>query len=183
MMEGLISDEYKALLQAKHAAKPWGGAGKSWVPHIAPLLNRFPAGSSVLDFGCGRGTFKTAMLELRPDLEILEYDPGVAGKDVLPRFPVTYVVCTDVMEHVEGDKVEMTLRLLDFLARDGIFFNIDTALSKSFLPDGRNTHITIHPAEWWLRELRLCLVGFRWTVVEATRSRLVVHGRRVWADE
>lgn len=179
-MEALISDEYKALLAKKHADKPWGGAGKSWAPIIAPILNHFNEGFTILDYGCGRGTFKPAMEVLRPDSIITEYDPGVAGKDILSWTPVDYIVCTDVMEHVEQQFVPKTLSTLNFLAVHGIFFNIDVALSKSFLPDGRNTHITIKPTTWWKEQLNGNFPGMKWTVLEETKSRLVIHGMRDW---
>lgn len=177
-MEKLISPKYKAQLTAKHKDKPWGGAGNSWVPMIAPLLNRFPQDITMLDFGCGRGTFRPAMLRLRPDAIITEYDPGVEGKDVLLWSPVDYVVCTDVMEHVERAHIDETFRVLNFLAMGGIFFNIDTAPSRSFLPNGANTHITIEPASWWTKKLEEFFPGMDWTIHEVTRSRLVVSGVR-----
>ena len=177
-MKVLISEEYKALLTEKHTHKPWGGAGKSWVPMIAPLLNALPDNPTILDFGCGRGTFKPAMLEFRPDAVITEYDPGVPGKDTLDMTPVDYVVCTDVMEHVEEDKVVDTLRTLNFLAIHGVFFNIDTAPSKSFLPDGRNTHITIYPTDWWKEQLNEHIPEMKWTVHEESKARIVISGVR-----
>lgn len=178
-MADLISDDYKHLLTKKHDDKPWGGAGKSWVPHILPLLNKFPSGPiTILDYGCGRGTFKPAIEELHPDVVVAEYDPGVKGKDVLPLRPVDYVVCTDVMEHVEEQYVADTLRMINWLAITGVFFNIDLALSKSFLPDGRNTHITIKPAKWWLEQLDTHIPEMKWTVHEESRGRIVVSGWR-----
>lgn len=179
-MDNLISKEYRELLTKKHDDKPWGGAGHSWVPMIAPLLNRFGAGFTILDFGCGRGTFKREMQILRPDAVITEYDPGVRGKDTLEWNCVDYIVCTDVMEHVEEDKVDMTLKTLDHLAKWGIFFNIDLAESKSFLPDGRNTHITIKPAEWWAQKLNDNFREMRWTTHRSTKSQLVISGERTW---
>jgi hypothetical protein len=178
-MADLISEDYKRLLRHKHEDKPWGGAGKSWVPTILPLLNKFPAGPiTILDFGCGRGTFKPAIEPLHPDVAVIEYDPGVPGKDFLTDIPVDYVVCTDVMEHVEFKYVVDTLRTINWLAIWGVFFNIDTALSKSFLPDGRNTHITIRPADWWESMLEMHMPEMDWTVHERTKSRLVISGWR-----
>lgn len=179
-MDNLISPEYKALLRKKHDDKPWGGAGHSWIPIIGPLLNRFNEGFTILDFGCGRGTFKPHMLEYRPDAVIYEYDPGVKGKDKLQWNCVDYIVCTDVMEHVEEDKVDITLETLDRLAKWGIFFNIDTAPSKSFLPDGRNTHITIHPSSWWYAKLQASFREMKWKIHRETKSQLVISGVRTW---
>lgn len=178
-MAELISDEYKSLLVEKHVGKPWGGAGKSWVPTILPLLNKFSSGPiSILDYGCGRGTFKPAIEPLHPDVTVTEYDPGVLGKDVLPMKPVDYVVCTDVMEHVEEQYVVDTLRTINWLAISGVFFNIDTALSKSYLPDGRNTHITLKPNKWWKDMLDMYIPEMQWTVHEDSKSRIVISGWR-----
>jgi Methyltransferase domain len=178
-MANLISDEYKSLLVEKHVGKPWGGAGKSWIPHILPLLNKLPSGPiTVLDYGCGRGTFKPGIEPLHPDVTVVEYDPGVLGKDVLPMKPVDYVVCTDVMEHVEQEYVVDTLRTINWLAISGVFFNIDTAPSKSFLPDGRNTHITIKSSQWWRTMLEMHIPEMQWTVHEETKSRIVISGWR-----
>jgi hypothetical protein len=178
-MADLISDEYKSLLVEKHIGKPWGGAGKSWVSMILPLLNKLPSGAiTVLDYGCGRGTLKPALEELHPEVTVAEYDPGVLGKDVLPMKPVDYVVCTDVMEHVEEKFVVDTLRTINWLAISGVFFNIDTAPSKSFLPDGRNTHITLKPNKWWKGMLDMHIPEMQWTVHEDSKSRIVISGWR-----
>jgi hypothetical protein len=179
----MISDEYKDLLMEKHEAKPWGGAGKSWIPWILPLLNNLPPGKlQVLDYGCGRGTLKKPLEEMNPDVQVLEYDPGVAGKTSLPQFPVDYVVCTDVMEHVEEEWVPHTLKTINWLAIHGVFFNIDMCESKSFLPDGRNTHITIKPAKWWYDKLNEHMPGLEWRVHEEKKCRLVISGRRVASE-
>lgn len=175
----MISDEYKDLLMEKHEKKPWGGGGKSWVPMILPLLNSFPPGPiRILDFGCGRGTFKPEIEPLHPDVQVLEYDPGVAGKTQLPKYPVDFVVCTDVMEHVEEEWVPHTLRTIQWLAIHGVFFNIDLCESTSLLPDGRNTHITIKPAKWWMEQLHTYLPDMIWTVHERGRRRIVLSGKR-----
>lgn len=178
-MADLISAEYKSLLLEKHDARSWGGGGKSWISKILPLLNDLPPGPlQLLDFGCGRGTLKPALEPLHPDLTVHEYDPGVRGKEVLHDRPVDFVVCTDVLEHVEEQYIGATLRTLDWLAVHGVFFNIDTLESKSLLPDGRNTHILIKPSRWWKEILGQYLPDMIWTIHEETKFRLVISGKR-----
>jgi len=178
-MADLISTDYKRMLQYKHDGKPWGGTGEKWVEWVLPLLNDIPLQEiSILDFGCGRGTFKPAIEEMHPGVRVTEYDPGVRGKDVLEMVPVDYVVCTDVMEHVEQKYVVDTLRTINWLAIHGVFFNIDTALSKSFLPDGRNTHITIHPSNYWKHMLSMHIPEMVWTIHEETETHIVISGKR-----
>lgn len=179
-MADLISKEYRKLITKKHVDKPWGGQGHSWMFLIAPLLNRFPAGVTILDFGCGRGTFKPAMLKLRPDAIITEYDPGVPGKDVLSWDQVDFITCTDVMEHVEEKYVDNTLISLNTLCKWGIFFNIDLALARTLLPDGTNAHITVKPAAWWQAKLDEHFTDMKWTVYPRGKHQYVVSGERTW---
>lgn len=177
----MISDKYKKLLTDKHDAKPWGGAGKSWIPWILKELNLIPpldGPIKVLDYGCGRGTLKPALEELQPDVIVSEYDPGVRGKDTLDLTPVEYVVCTDVMEHVEEQFVDDTLKVISFLAIEGAFFNIDLGPSKSLLPDGTNTHITQKPAEWWHKKLMEHFADKELVVLEKKKGRTVVALRK-----
>lgn len=181
-MFDVISKDYKDLLTKKHDDKPWGGAGASWIHLIAPLLNRFNDGAEVLDYGCGRGKLKPALLEVRPDIIVTEYDPGVRGKDALPTVPVNFVVCTDVLEHIEQDKIGAVLKHLDWLSKDGIFLNIVFTPSRSFLPNGDNTHILQRPRDWWWEKLtdEETFPAMEWTIHRDMRDYLVVSGYRNW---
>lgn len=82
--------------------------------HIAPWL---PSGCRVVDVGCGDGALATALLQLRPDLEITGLDvlvrssakiPVVAfdGK-VIPHADASFDVAllVDVLHHTEGLEV------------------------------------------------------------------------------
>lgn len=178
-MADLISDDYKRLLVSKHEGKPWGGKGHIWVPDILPLLNAFmPGPITVLDFGCGRGTLKPDLEPLHPDVTVIEYDPGVSGKDHFPPVPVDYIVCTDVMEHVEPKYVVDTLRTINWLAIQGVFFSIVTVLSASLLPDGRNTHIMLKPTKWWKDMLSMHITDMDWKIHRETIDQLVISGWR-----
>jgi hypothetical protein len=194
-LTALLSKGYRALLQQKHAARPWGGTGELWAPVIAPLFTAKDDVVTVLDFGCGRGTFKPAFLALRPGAIVDEYDPGVKGKDVLPPGRYDLVVCTDVMEHVEEEYVPAALQTIHDLTARWVFFNIVLELAGSKLPDGRNTHITIQPDRWWIAQVLKNMPGFHWTlhargeyevaVKPKTTGRLVLSGRREeqWRSE
>lgn len=164
-MGGLITPAYRAQLVEKHATKPWGGAGAGWVPEVVRMMLRYrtrpvvcqggattqgiPIALGILDYGAGRRTFSPAMRWLCPHMLVEEYDPGVPGIDTLPTGPYDFVVCTDVMEHVEEEFVVNTLRYIHKLTRYAVLFNICLSPSKSLLPDGRNAHLTVKPAIWW----------------------------------
>jgi hypothetical protein len=149
-MSELVTPYYKDQLLKKHAKQPWGGAGKSWIPLLEKHLDMARVETS-LDFGCGRHTYKQAMTELHPHIQVTEYDPGVAGYDALPQGEFDLVVCTDVMEHVEKEYTAATLVALRDYTKRVILFNIETNQCSSTLPDGRNTHINLrHVDEWTL---------------------------------
>lgn len=181
----VISEEYKQLLADKHAIKSWGGGGSFWAPFIAPMLNKYD-NVTILDYGSGRGTFKPAMMRLRPDAIITEYDPGVPGIDEPPHDPVDFVLCTDVLEHIEPEKLDNVLGHIDWLMKGGCMLNIVFGASRSFLPDGRNTHILQRSQEWWLEKLNdpNRFHGVDWTIHEdkhKTGTRLFISGERDWS--
>jgi hypothetical protein len=153
-VQELLSADYKAQLVEKHRVKPWGGSGASWVPHVLPLVEDLELESpTFLDYGCGRATFRPAMLEALPAATIFEFDPGVPGKDS-PPLPADIVVATDVMEHVEERFVDATLQKLATLSRRLCFMNIACELSKSLLPNGENAHVTVKPPDWWIDKVK-----------------------------
>jgi hypothetical protein len=81
---------------------------------------------------------------------VQEYDPGIRGKDILPK-PCDLVVCTDVMEHVEPKAlmrvIDHIFRLTGYIA----YIVVATRPANAVLPGGRNAHLIIENAEWWTR--------------------------------
>jgi hypothetical protein len=70
----------------------------------------------------------------------------------LPGF-ADLVVCTDVLEHVEPELLDTVLRHLRSLARKAVFVVIATRPSNKTLSDGRNAHLIVETAEWWIAHL------------------------------
>lgn len=175
----LFSDGYRELLRTKHDRRPWGGTGHEWAPQVAVLVRPLGEGLRVLDYGCGRGTLRPALLALLPDIRVDEYDPGVRGKDVPPLEPVDYVVCTDVLEHVEEDCVDDVLQHIAQLSRRGWFAVVDHEASGSSLPDGRNTHITARPYAWWEPRIRKAMGAFILQMLMSSPAKTVICGQKV----
>ncbi len=154
----LISPAYRETQVALHAApRGYGGKGYKWSVAVAELFGRFDAGS-VLDYGCGQGTLIARLREsgLR-GIRFSEYDPAITGKDTKPSF-ADLVVCTDVLEHIEPEKLDTVLRHLRTLARKALFVVIATRPSGKTLSDGRNAHLILESAEWW--QARVTAAGF-----------------------
>lgn len=167
-MSDFCSDAYSDVLLATHKSTGmrWGGAGKSHADTVTAFANELQAWT-ILDYGCGRGTLKDSI-----QWPVEEYDPGIPGKRALPK-PADLVVCTDVLEHVEGDKIDNVLRHLRSLTRKGIFLVIALTPARQILVDGRNAHISLHPAAWWIK--RLTMAGFK--IDHTTRRK----GLWIWA--
>lgn len=165
----LVSDEYRALLRAKHAeARNWGNTSWRYGQFIESFAKNIGA-ADVLDYGCGIGRLKSMH---ERTLKIYEYDPGVPGKDHLPK-PAGLVVCTDVLEHVEPDKLDAVLGHICTLTVNGAYLVISMRPAGHELPDGRNAHLIVEGSEWWLAKLR----ALPWQV-----GRVVDSGRQMTVE-
>lgn len=145
----VISPAYRALQVELHQRpNGYGGKGDKWAQAVCDLVALFGA-TSVLDYGCGQGALKTALRPLcGPTIRIDEYDPAVPGKDGMPSF-ADLVVSTDVLEHVEPDRLSTVLAHLKSLARKAVFVVIATRPSGKTMADGRNAHVILEQADWW----------------------------------
>jgi len=143
-----ISPEYRELNLQLHRSNPdYGKAAHAIAPMVVELAQQTEA-QSVLDYGCGKGTLRPAVLALAPELEVFEYDPAMPGKDGDPP-PVHLVVCIDVMEHIEPDCLHDVLTHIQTLCLGGAFFIVDTVLAQKTLADGRNAHLIVEGLPWW----------------------------------
>lgn len=142
----LISPAYRAQQRALHMMpEGYGGKGSRWADTVAGLCRDVGA-ASVLDYGCGQGSLGRALAAR--GIVCREYDPAIPGKDDPPVF-ADVVVCTDVLEHVERDKIAAVLTHIRQLARKAIFVVVCLRPSNKVLDDGRNAHILLEPKAWW----------------------------------
>lgn len=144
----LISEEYRTLNAALHHNNlAYGVGGGRHAPIILKLCQTLKT-QSVLDYGCGKGYLAKEL-----PFPIWEYDPAIPGKDLSPR-PADIVVCTDVLEHIEPDKINFVLQdLVRCVKRIG-YFVIHTGPSSKLLADGRNSHLIQRDPDWWKLKLK-----------------------------
>ena len=155
----LYSPDYIVLQKALHAApRGYGQKGSKWAEWVE-LFDQY-ACHSVLDYGCGQGSLKLALADR---LVCREYDPAIPGKDGPPAF-ADLVNCTDVLEHIEPDKLDNVLAHLRSLARKVVFVVIAQRPAGKVLSDGRNAHLIVKDRAWWTH--RLHAAGFRVVPVE-----------------
>lgn len=153
----LISDRYCDLQRELHARpNGYGSKGHKWAPAVRDLVARYDA-RSILDYGCGEGSLRKALFDVELFARIDEWDPAMTGKETWPHF-ADLVVCTDVLEHVEPEKLDTVLAHLKVLARKAIFVVIATRPSNKTMTDGRNAHLIVESADWWAS--RMVNAGF-----------------------
>ncbi len=146
----LITDVYRQQNMAMHAKGNYGVSSAKWAAYIDTLMNSIGA-FSLLDYGAGRGLLKATILEKRqPGYVIREYDPAVIELNK-PPMPADVVACTDVLEHIELECLGEVLDHIAALAQKAAFLVVSTIPASKHLPDGRNAHLIIKPAWWWLR--------------------------------
>lgn len=150
--DDFISARYRGLLAELHKGKRWGADGHKHAAQVEALYREL-AGTTCLDYGCGEGTLKKALAAIENPIRVQEYDPGIDGKDGLPK-PCDVTACTDVLEHIEPEKLPAVLDHLYRITGKGAFLVIATRPANAVLGDGRNAHLIVKPAAWWLSKIR-----------------------------
>lgn len=143
----LISDEYRKLNTQLHAEiKEYGASGHRWAQMVRDVA-RTLAATTILDYGAGKRSLERAL-----GFGIVNYDPAVEEIST-PPLPADLVVCTDVLEHIEPDRIDAVLDDLRRLTVLGGFFAVATRPAKKVLADGRNAHLIQQPVSWWMPKL------------------------------
>jgi 2-polyprenyl-3-methyl-5-hydroxy-6-metoxy-1,4-benzoquinol methylase len=153
--EELISDAYLKEQRILHAApNGYGGRGDKWAAVVAELAAAHSI-RSVLDYGCGQGSLARALRPLCAPgsplraFSMAEYDPAIAGKDEPPAQAFDLVVCTDVLEHIESDKIGAVMRHLASVTGRLIFSVISLVPTAKKLTNGKQAHILLRSTDWW----------------------------------
>jgi 2-polyprenyl-3-methyl-5-hydroxy-6-metoxy-1,4-benzoquinol methylase len=157
--EQLISEAYLEEQRILHASpRGYGGRGDKWASFVLELLKAHSL-ASMLDYGCGQGSLCRALLDGFGDfrivegfdgmVELREYDPAIPGKDEPPSAPADLVVCTDVLEHIEHDKIHAVLCHLRELTGRALFVVVSLVPTAKTLRNGKQAHILLRSEEWW----------------------------------
>lgn len=164
---GLLPDIYNApkLSEKEKYERVWAHDEYRKLAPGELLVNQFvevakPSGL-VIDFGCGTGRAGLKMRELGLDVLLVDFvdnsrDPEAMALDFLPcdltESPVgvfaRYGYCTDMLEHIEPDKVRCVIgNIFENVSR--CFFQISTVHDHFGNLVGDDLHLTVQPHEWW----------------------------------
>jgi 2-polyprenyl-3-methyl-5-hydroxy-6-metoxy-1,4-benzoquinol methylase len=149
----LITSEYVALQRDLHRRFNYGyGVDTPEVVDILRVLRPAHTPFRVLDYGCGQGSLKKA-LEADPKMQpyalVWEYDPAIKGKTEVPDRGSAFVVCADVLEHIEPECLPDVLKHLADCTLDTCIMIIATSPSNKVMKDGRQAHICLMTAAEW----------------------------------
>ncbi len=139
----LISEDFCELNAKLHRDNPTYGAGGAKHTATVLALAKSINTTSVLDYGCGKGLLAASL-----PFPIWEYDPAIPGKDATPR-AADLVVCTDVLEHIEPEKINYVIGDLRRCVIKGGYFVIHLGPAQKTYADGRNTHLIQESPKWW----------------------------------
>lgn len=145
------SDEYLKELEKLHSKSTFG-SGKGIPSQIKELLDSGEI-KSMLDFGSGKGLTSDAIKEQYPNINLYTYDPVTSPIELPDQVDLVY--SSDVLEHIEPDLLDATLKDLFTRAQKYQYHLIACHPAKKKLSDGRNAHLIIESPKWWKRKLEL----------------------------
>jgi len=150
MDKRLISDEYRRLNAELHRKnKNYGITAGKHIESIRGYARQFRS-NEILDYGCGK---RLVAQSLGKEYLVHNYDPALEDFNAPPQ-PSSFVVCIDVLEHIEPNLLENVLLDLQRVTLRGAFFTIATRLAIKTLPDGTNAHKIVECYDWWVAKLK-----------------------------
>ena len=145
----LLTEAYRRELQKIHQEdEDWGTGPRGNIIYICNFLYCNNVGK-LLDYGCGKGENLGWFLPI----EVSNYDPAMYEWSTDPE-PEDYLLCTDVLEHIEPECIEDVLKHLVSKFNKKALLCISLQKSKKFLSDGRNAHLLVKPDIWWTTLLK-----------------------------
>jgi len=110
---------------------------------------------SLVDWGCANGNLLNRVQADFPGIQkSAGYDPGNPAYDVVPVGTYDCLVSCDVIEHFEPAQLDKSLKLMQSKFSRAAFLLIACYPAKKRLLDGRNAHLVIENADWWMARIK-----------------------------
>ena len=152
---GLITKHYISSLKRIHSnenrQKGFGGKVKP-LGQFVELMNKWQP-STLLDYGCGKGTILGHLTTTYPSTLCEGYDPAVSEFEKIRNETYDCVLSVDVLEHIEPTFLSNVLNHINELSEKYIYLRIDTKPARKRLPNGTNAHLIIESEKWWTKVL------------------------------
>jgi len=172
--------KYEAMwdIEDYRAVSPGEQSAHTFLEQAKPLPD-----STCIDFGCGtgRGGLMISLFgnmvvtlldfaenaldeEVRNATVTQPHRISWVESDLIKELPVTasYGYCTDVMEHIPPDQVDVVLKNI-LRSAAHVFFQIDMRPDVMGVRIGHTLHLSVHPFDWWLKKLREHGVAIHWS--------------------
>ena len=165
------TENYKQLQIKMHQEQRYGEEGWEDAEIVGRLLlslnHSLQRKIKWLDYGCGKAGLADRINKIfKPEVvEICLYDPFIPRLDEEPNEMFDIITCSDVLEHVEIQCLENTLKHIKNHVKYMVYFVIGLTDAKKELSDGRNAHITQHNAGWWGQ-----VISKHFTIVEGKHT-------------
>lgn len=125
---------------------------------------------TLLDYGSGAGdAYRTHAVHHDwhvKRVNITLYDPAFPHIDRLPTVQFDGVICSDVLEHLPEDEVDMLICNLFNFAKMFVWASVCCRPAKKTFPDGTNLHVTVKPIDWWRERFAQACSGQTFYLVE-----------------
>ena len=147
----IISKKYLVEQKKLHENPDYGVASITFAPIVAKICKENNI-KTICDYGAGKKRLLDALINEKINtFKYFPYDP------VFPEYgeakEADLVCCIDVLEHIEYEYVNNTLKKLSEITKKIGFYSIHLGPANKILSDGRNAHIIQKPTSWWLPKL------------------------------
>ena len=110
--------------------------------------------NSIIDYGAGKGALiGNLRSSIDKEIRLIGYDPAIKEYSTKPVNQADLTLCLDVLEHIEEEDIDHTLQSIRGLTKYICLLVIDLQQAVKTLADGRNAHVLIAPAEWWISKV------------------------------